>query len=277
MRRFHNYKYLIFILFVLSVFFMQSKTAKGVEFTDTFGNGNKVLTLATGSPGILGLVKAMAEPFSQVNKCRIKWIKKGSGASLKLLKAGVVDLVMVHAPMAEKKAVAQGWAIDRTILGGNEFYIVGPVADPAGIAAAKSAKQAYTMIAEKKTKFFSRGDNSGTNKKEMKIWKTAGIVPDGSWYIVTKDFMGPTLMQADREKGYFMTDSSTFVVRKNQIRNLKVLFNRDPVLINVYHALIASPEKYPHTHHLLAKKFVKFMASREGQTILKNSPDCSKG
>ena len=104
----------------------------------------------------------------------------------------------------------------------------------------------------------------------MKIWKSAGIVPDGLWYIVTKDFMGPTLMRADREHGYFMTDSSTFVVRKNQIRNLKVLFNHDPVLINVYHALIASPEKYPRTHHMLAEKFVRFMVSPEGQNIMKN-------
>ena len=270
MRRGYNCKALIFMAFVLCMFLTQSKTTKGVEFTDTFGNGSKVLTLATGSPGILGLVKAMAEPFSRVNKCRIKWIKKGSGASLKLLKAGVVDLVMVHAPMAEKEAVAQGWAMDRTILGGNEFYIVGPGSDPAGVAAAASAKQAYKLIAEKKVKFFSRGDNSGTNKKEMKIWKAAGIVPGGSWYIVTKDFMGPTLMRADREHGYFMTDSSTFVVRKNKIRNLKVLFDHDPVLINVYHALIASPEKYPHTHHMLAEKFVKFMVSPEGQIIMKN-------
>ena len=148
------YKPAIFIICVLSIFLMRETTAKGSKLpkiTATFGNGEQVLTLATGSPGILGLVKTMAEPFCKANNCRIQWIKRGSGASLKLLKEGAVDLVMVHAPAAEKKAVSQGWATMRTILGGNEFYIVGPESDPAGIRKAKSAKQAYTMIAEKKS------------------------------------------------------------------------------------------------------------------------------
>ncbi len=155
----------------------------------------------------------------------------------------------------------------RTLLGSNEFYIVGPESDPAGISKAKSARDAYAMISKAKTKFFSRGDNSGTHKKEMKIWKLAGIKPSGSWYVVTSDFMGPTLMRADKEIGYFMTDSSTFFAKQSKIKNLKILFKGDPVLVNVYHALVAAPAKYPKANFDLAAKFVKFSGSPEGQKI----------
>jgi len=237
------------------------------KYNGVYGAGDQSITLATGSPGALGLLKAVAEPFCKANNCRVNWIKKGSGASLKAMKEGKVDLVMVHAPAAEKAAVKEGWATMRTLLGSNEFYIVGPASDPAGISKAGKAKEAYAMIAEAKAKFFSRGDNSGTHKKEMMIWKLAGINPSGSWYIITKDFMGPTLMRADKEEGYFMTDSSTYYVKQSKIKNLKILFKGDPILVNVYHALVASPEKYPKANYTLASKFVNFMSSFEGQKI----------
>ena len=232
------------------------------NYQATYGKGDQVICVATGSPGALGLLQALAEPFCQTNHCRINWVKKGSGASLKALKEGSVDMVMVHAPAMEKKALEEGWATMRTLLGSNEFYIVGPKSDPAGIANAKSAQDAYESIAKARAIFFSRGDNSGTHKKEMKIWKLAGIDPSGNWYVVTKDFMGPTLMRADKNLGYFMTDSSTFFVKQSEIKNLKILFKGDPILVNVYHALVASPKTHP-----LAAKFVRFVSSPEGQKI----------
>jgi len=252
---------------VMSVPAFQAGGAEKQRYNAVYGTGDQAITLATGSPGALGLLKALAEPFCNANHCCINWIKKGSGASLRALKAGVADMVMVHAPAAEKKAVEEGWATMRTLLGSNEFYIVGPESDPAGISNAKSARDAYVMIAKAQARFFSRGDNSGTHKKEMKIWKKAGIKPHGVWYVVTGDFMGPTLMRADRESGYFMTDSSTFIAKKSKIRNLKVLFKGDPVLVNVYHALVVSPEKYPQANHALAARFVRFISSPGGQKI----------
>ena len=255
--------------FILSVPTLQAGGAEKQRFNAVYGTGDQAMTVATGSPGALGLLKALAEPFCNANHCRINWIKKGSGASLRALKDGVADMVMVHAPAAEKKAVEEGWATMRRLLGSNEFYIVGPGSDPAGISSAGSAKEAYTMIAKARAKFFSRGDNSGTHKKEMKIWKKAGIKPHGAWYVVTRDFMVPTLMRSDRETGYFMTDSSSFIAKKSNIRNLKVLFKGDPVLVNVYHALVASPERYPPANCVLAVKFVRFMSSSEGQEIVR--------
>jgi tungstate transport system substrate-binding protein len=226
--------------------------------------------VATGSPGSLGLLKALAEPFCAANHCQVHWLKKGSGASLKALKEGGVDMVLVHAPEAEKKAVNEGWATKRTLLGSNEFYIVGPESDPAGLRKAQSAAEAYAMIAGKQAVFFSRGDNSGTHKKEMTIWETAGIRPEGPWYIITKDFMGPTLIRADQASGYFMVDSSTFYAKRSKIKNLKILFKGDPVLVNVYHGLVISPERHPQANYELAAKFLEFMSSPEGQTIYRD-------
>ena len=184
-----------------------------------------------------------------------------------MLKAKKVDVVMVHAPAAEKKAVQEGWAIKRSLIGSNEFYIVGPKEDPAQIAEASSASDAYARIAKTKARFLSRGDNSGTNKKEMAIWKKADISPSGQWYIITKDFMMATLKKANEVKGYFMTDSSTWVAGKKDLSNLKVLFRGDPFLINTYHGLCQPDGATP--AQLYAAKFIDFLASDKGQKIIR--------
>ena len=135
------------------------------DCTATYGPGSNTIRLATGSPGELGLVEVLAKAFNDTHNTQLCWKKAGSGASLKLLKEKKVDFVMVHAPAAEKQAVADGWAIKRHLIGSNEFYIVGSKSDPAGISTASSAAEAYRKIADAKSKFFSRGDNSGTHKK----------------------------------------------------------------------------------------------------------------
>jgi len=233
----------------------------------TYGKGEQSICVATGSPGSLGLLKALAEPFCRIHQCRVHWMNMGSGESLEALKAGKADMIMVHAPEAEKKAVVEGWATVRTLLGCNEFYVLGPESDPAGIRQAKSAAEAYAMIAKKQSRFFSRGDNSGTHKKEMMIWEMSRIKPTGPWHIITKDFMGPTLMRADHEQGYFMVDSSTYIAKRSKVKNLKVLFKGDPVLVNVYYGLIGSPERHPQANYELAAKFLAFLRSSEGQKI----------
>ncbi len=232
----------------------------------TFGDGSPTVKLATGSPGELGLLKELAHVFNNKHNTSICWVKAGSGKSLKLLNKKNVDIVMVHAPAAEKKAIQEGWATKRTLIGSNEFYIVGPKNDPAGITAAKSASDAYARIAESKSKFLSRGDNSGTHKKELSIWKKAGVNPAGGWYITTKAFMMATLKKADQVRGYFMTDSSTWVAGKKDLHNLKVLFRGDPVLINTYHGLCL-PEGNGGSQ-VVASQFIDFLCSKHGQKII---------
>ncbi|MDP8248360.1 MAG: ABC transporter substrate-binding protein [Candidatus Tritonobacter lacicola] len=242
--------------------------ADKAKYDAVYGKGESEITIATGSPGALGLLKALAEPFCEENDCSINWVKKGSGASLDFMKSGKCDLVMVHAPEAEEKAIDEGRAAHRTLLGSNEFYIVGPKDDPAKIKDATTAKEAYAKIAKTKAKFFSRGDNSGTYKKEMKIWGFAGIKPSGNWYISTNDFMTPTLLRADRENGYFMTDSSTYIAQKAHLKNIVPIFKGDPVLVNIYHSLIPKPEKYTRRNEEPAKRFIDFVSSPRGQKII---------
>jgi tungstate transport system substrate-binding protein len=234
--------------------------------TAVYGSGSQQFSLATGSPGELGLLKVLAETFGKQNNAKMAWYKAGSGESLKLLKDKKVDLIMVHAPAAEKQAVKDGWASRRTLIGSNEFFIVGPAGDPAKIAGAADALDAYRRIAGAKAKFFSRGDNSGTHKKEMDIWKKAGITPQGDWYVVTKDFMTATLKRANKEQGYFMVDSSTWVAEKKEAPDLKILFKGDKLLVNTYHALCQPKGATPGA--ALAAKFIDFVASPQGQRII---------
>lgn len=232
-----------------------------------YGNGSHAFSLATGSPGQLGLVKALAEAFAAKEDAKVTWKEAQSGESLKLLREKAVDLIMVHAPDAEKQAVKDGWATKRSLIGSNEFFIVGPPDDPAKIAEAQTAIEAYTRIAKAKAKFFSRGDNSGTHMKEMVIWKKAGINPMGGWYVVTKDFMSPTMKRANDEQGYFMTDSSTWVAEKKDFPKLQVLFRGDKFLVNTYHALCQPPGATPGA--AWASKFIDFMGSEPGQKIIR--------
>lgn len=259
-------KFFLFMVFMLSLN-LSSVAFSGEKYTAVYGSGPNSFSLATGSPGELGLLRVLAESFSKEVNTALCWIKAGTGDSLKLLKEKAVDMIMVHAPDAEKKAVAEGWAAKRTLIGSNEFYIVGPPDDPAKINKAKSAMEAYSRIANAKTKFFSRGDNSGTHKKEMDVWKKAGIAPSGDWYVITKDFMTATLKRADAEKGYFMTDSSTWVAEKKNVPNLKILFRGDKFLVNTYHAL-CRPDGVT-SGALSASRFIDFVASEEGQKIIR--------
>ena len=122
--------------------------------TESYGSGPNGFSLATGSPGELGLLKALGDAFAKKEKTTLCWVKAGTGESMQLLKDKKVDMIMVHAPAAEKKAVADGWAIKRELIGSNEFYIVGPPNDPAGIKNAKTAAEAYALIAKQPGQVF---------------------------------------------------------------------------------------------------------------------------
>ncbi len=258
----------VFILFLFLLSLSAMPVQAQVKVAETYGTGANVFTLATGSPGELGLLRELGEAFCKANNATLRWVKAGSGASLDMLKDGKVDMIMVHAPAAEKKAVQEGWAVKPTLIGSNEFFIVGPAADPAKIATAKTAVEAYKDIATSKARFFSRGDNSGTHQKEMGIWKSAGIEPGGEWYIVTKAFMTATLKRANDEKGYFMTDSSTWAAEKPNVPELTILFKGDKALVNTYHALAKPEGATPGAK--TAAAFIDFVASNAGQEIIRS-------
>jgi tungstate transport system substrate-binding protein len=231
-----------------------------------YGDAGPTLRLATGSPGELGLVEALAQAFSRHEPIRLAWYKAGSGAALAMLQAGDVDLVMVHAPAAERAAVAEGWASRRTAIGGNAYYVVGPADDPAGVRDADDVLDALRRIARAKVKFVTRGDQSGTHRQELALWREAGIQPDWTGYLASNDFMAASLRLADREGAYFLTDSSTWVVLKGEIAALRVLFADDPRLVNTYHALLASDGPALD----MAWRFLDFLAGPAGQAVIRD-------
>ena len=234
--------------------------------TEVYGSGNRTFSVATGSPGELGLLKALGEAFAKEAGASLCWIKAGSGESFHLLQKMKVDVILVHAPEAEKKAVQEGWAAKRTLIGFNEFILVGPPEDPAETAGAGSAVEAFQRIAAQRALFFSRGDDSGTHRKEMAIWRQSGIQPQGNWYRITYDFMGASLKRAHEGRGYFLTDSSTWVIEKAGLPGLKGLFRGDPVLINAYHGLAQPTGATPGAE--LGGRFLDFLTSDQGQQII---------
>lgn len=232
-----------------------------------YGTGTHRFRLATGSPGELGLLRALGEAFGARADATLLWHKHGTGESLRLLQAGRVDMAMVHAPADVDRAVAAGWATGKYLIGSNEFFIVGPAHDPAGVGAALDAVDAYRRIATCEAPFISRGDHSGTYQKELALWAEAGLTPEAPWYIVTHDFMKASLSRAELEGAYFMTDSSTWIMEQHLAPGLKVLFRGDRRLVNVYHALLAPLGRTP--GRMLAAAFVDFVAAPEGQKIIR--------
>ncbi len=242
--------------------------AKRPEFAAAYGKGTTRLVVATGSPGELGLLDCLATEFSRRNGVQVLWRKAGTGESLQLLHDRQADVVMVHGPAAERKAVAEGWAVNRTLIGSNEFYLVGPPADPARVGEAKTIVDAYQRIAKSQARFLSRADNSGTHQKEIAVWQKAGVVPGGDWYVPTKSFMVATLLQADAEQAYFMTDSSTWIATRSRVPHLKILFRGDPFIVNTYHAYCHPAETSANAG--VAARFISFVASPEGQKIIRD-------
>ena len=221
-----------------------------------WGSGPNKFSLATGSPGELGLLEVLATDFARSHDATVSWFKAGSGQAMRLLQERKVDMVLAHAPPAERKAVADGWATGRRLIGSNEFWILGPTDDPAKIGAANDAADAFRRIQDSGAKFVSRGDNSGTHQKENEIWKVAGRTPGGAGLIVTKDFMTVSMRRANDEGAYFLTDSSTFIAEKRNMPKLKMHFRGGEILANPYHTLYLTE---PTPGAATARKFGEYL------------------
>jgi len=232
-----------------------------------WGSGAHKFSLATGSPGELGLLEVLATDFAKTHDATVTWYKAGSGQAMRLLQDRKVDMVLAHAPPAERKAVADGWAKGRNLIGSNEFWILGPVNDPAKIRSAIDAVDAFKRIQDTGNKFVSRGDNSGTHQKENEIWRASGRTPDTTTLIITKDFMTASMKRANDEGAYFLTDSSTFIVERKNMPQLRMLFRGGPILANPYHTLYLSE---PTEGASTAQKFGDYLASEKVQTLLRD-------
>ncbi len=232
------------------------------------GWAEDVLTMSTTtSTENSGLLAVLHPVFEAQNNIRLDVIAVGTGKALRIGGNGDVDVVFVHAPVAELKYVGQGDFIDRVAVMHNDFVIVGPENDPAGIASAKTVVEALTRIAQSQSSFISRGDDSGTHKKEKQLWKQAAIDPKGTWYAAAGQGMGTVLRIADDKQGYTLTDRGTQIAYADKIA-LKVLFEGDSALFNPYHVMAVNPEKHPHVRYDLARKYIAFIISEQGQKMI---------
>lgn len=214
-----------------------------------------------------GLLNVLLPPFEQKFKVKVDVIAVGTGKALTLGENGDVDIVFVHARDAEDKFVNDGYGINRRDVMYNDFIIIGPKEDPAGIKGMKDAALALRQIADKKTPFASRGDDSGTHQKEKSLWESAGIVPKGSWYMETGQGMGPTLQIADEKRGYTLADRGTYLAYKEKI-DLPILVEGDEWLFNPYGIIAVNPAKYPHVNYVYSMALIGWVTSVEGQKII---------
>lgn len=221
-------------------------------------------TTSTDNSGLLAILHPVFEEKFDV---KVDVIAVGTGKALKIGSNGDVDVVFVHAPAAELKYVEQGDFIDRKLVMHNDFVIVGPENDPVGLAKARSASEALQFIAKGNATFISRGDDSGTHKKEKSLWLMTGIKPKGSWYVQAGQGMGAVLKIADEKQAYALTDRGTQIAYVNKM-SLNVVFEGDDVLFNPYHVMAVNPQKHSHVKYDLAKKYIDFVTGSEGQSII---------
>jgi len=232
-----------------------------------------ILMASTIGPIDAGIVDALENAFEKDSGIRVRHVGAGTGATLKMAEKGNFDLVMVHAKSLEEKFVQEGFGTERIDLMYNDFVIVGPSSDPAGIKGMKKATEALKRISEKGSTFISRGDKSGTHVAEMELWGKAGIKPSGSWYVVyEKGAMGnaPTLRYADEKQAYTFMDRATYLSLKNQIK-IQVLMEKDEAMLNYISLIPVNPKKFPKVNHEDTMTFVKWLTHpKKGQKIIRD-------
>jgi tungstate transport system substrate-binding protein len=214
-----------------------------------------------------GLLSVLLPPFEKKYNCKVDVVAVGTGKSLKLGEAGDVDVVFVHARSLEDKFVANGFGVNRRDVMYNDFVLLGPRDDPAGVGKAKSATDAYRAIAGKGIPFISRGDESGTHQKEKEIWASAGVVPRGAWYIEAGQGMGEVITMATEKRGYTLSDRGTYIAFRKKT-DLVVLRQGDKNLWNPYGIIAVNPKKHAHVKFDLAMKFIDFVTGPEGQSLI---------
>lgn len=235
--------------------------------------GEKFILLAsTIGPIDAGIVNVLEDQFEKDTGIRIRHVGAGTGAALKMAEKGSFDLVMVHAKSLEEKFIKNGFGTERIPLMYNDFVIVGPAADLAGVKGMKSAADALKKIAAKGAPFVSRGDKSGTHVAEMELWSKAGLKPGGPWYMVYEkgsEGNGPTLRYTDQKGAYTFMDRTTYLSLKDSIK-LVVLVERDEALLNYISLIPVNPGKFPKVDYEHSMVFVKWLtAPAKGQKIIK--------
>jgi tungstate transport system substrate-binding protein len=214
-----------------------------------------------------GLLAVMLPPFEQRTGMKVDVIAVGTGKALALGENGDVDVVLVHARELEDKFVADGYGVNRRDVMHNDFIILGPASDPAGIAGLKDAAAALKRIAQAQDSFISRGDGSGTHVKEKELWQAAALTPSGRWYKEAGQGMGAVLTMADNLQAYALADRGTYLAMRDKL-SLRILVEGDPRLFNPYGIIAVNPKKFPYVNYDGAMRLIAWFTSAEGQELI---------
>ena len=214
-----------------------------------------------------GLLDVLVPIFEDQTGYIVQTVAVGTGEALKMGEEGNADVLLVHAPASEEEFMAGGFGKNRELIMHNDYVLVGPAADPAGVKSQGNVNDALKAIAGTGAVFLSRGDDSGTHKMELKLWKAVDIAPEGEWYLESGQGMGDTLRIATEKQGYTLTDRATYLANKDTLE-LDILFEGDAVLLNIYHVMTVNPEKWPKVNVEGAAAFKDFMISKDTQKII---------
>jgi tungstate transport system substrate-binding protein len=230
--------------------------------------GGRLILATTTSTEDSGLLDYILPDFEEKYDATVDVIAVGTGQALELGTNGDADVVLVHARAKEDAFVEAGDGTQRYDVMYNDFIIVGPADDPAGIKGMTSATEALAKIAESKATFISRGDESGTHTKEKGLWEKAGIAPEGDWYVSAGQGMGEVLTMAAEQQAYTLSDRATYVVRQADGLDLEILVEGDKALFNPYGVIPVNPEKHPDIHAELGQAFADWITSLETQELI---------
>ena len=239
------------------------------EQPDAESGERPILTLATTtSTENSGLLEYLLPAFEEEYGVDVDVVAVGTGQALQLGEDGNADVLMVHARSLEDAFMEAGHGVRREDLMYNDFVIVGPPGDPAGVGGMSDAAAAFVQIAEAEAPFVSRGDDSGTHTKEKAIWEAAGAEPAGDWYISAGQGMGAVLTMSDEEQAYTLSDRATYLARTLEGTELEILVEGDPILFNPYGVIAVNPEKGEHIRHDLANGFIDWLISVPAQEMI---------
>jgi tungstate transport system substrate-binding protein len=230
---------------------------------------NVVILSTTTSTQDSGLLDVLVPSFEKQTGYTVKTISVGTGQALALAAKGDADVALVHAPALEKKYVADGKLLNRRLVMVNDFVLIGPKDDPAKITSVKTALAALRLIEQSKSRFVSRGDNSGTHNLEKSLWQQARIQPKGGWYVEAGQGMGATLRIANERNAYTITDRGTFLALGKHI-DLPILIEGDKLLLNIYSVMEVNPANGPRVNAAGGKAFADFMVAPQTQMLIKS-------
>lgn len=232
------------------------------------GAGPRDLVLATTtSTQDTGLLDVLIPRFERESGLKVKVIAVGTGQALELGRRGDADVLLVHAPAAEEAFMKEGHGAERKPVFYNDFVLVGPAADPAGVREARAPGAALTAISRSGALFISRGDDSGTHKKEQALWKEAGLTPQGKWYVSAGAGMAEALRMASEREAYTLSDRGTYLALSRTLR-LKVLFQGGESLRNPYAVITVSPTRHPTVNAAAARRFEAFLLSPDTRRLV---------